>query len=108
MARHDAMMAEWDKITYGIEPGELHAFTLGTSARRVRRASPVRQYQSYINKGDEDYAEKYQKDELKQAMLVSFALFFACVDFFLVNLLLCFRLQSLAKNSAKSESKVLE
>ena len=85
MARHDAMMAEWDKITYGIEPGELHAFTLGTSARRVRRASPVRQYQSYINKGDEDYAEKYQKDELKQAMLVSFATLLLFLIFFSVK-----------------------
>ena len=64
-------MDEWDKITYGIEPGELHPFTLGTSSRRVRKVSPVRQHQSYINEGDEDYAEKYQKDELKQAMLVS-------------------------------------
>jgi hypothetical protein len=79
------MMAEWDKITYGIEPGELHAFTLGTSARRVRRASPVRQYQSYINKGDEDYAEKYQKDELKQAMLVSFATLLLFLIFFSVK-----------------------
>lgn len=110
MSKHDALMDEWDKITYGIQPGELHAFTLGTSARRVRKVSPVRQYQPYINKGDEDYAAKYQKDELKQAMLVNLSPFFSfiCELYLMSCFFIIFRLQSSVKNLARLESRVLE
>ena len=79
--KHEAIMADWDRIEYGIEPGELHPFTLGISARRVRKASPVRETRSYIVDGSTNYAEQYQKEELKAAMMVNCVLFLSVLFF---------------------------
>jgi hypothetical protein len=72
MAERDPILDEWDEHIYGISRDELHSFTPGTSARRVAiQNNDEKDYKPYIEDGDENYAEKYLKEELKTALLVS-------------------------------------
>jgi len=72
MAERDLILDAWDEHIYGIPRAEMHPFTPGTSARRVAiQNNEEKEYKPYIEDGDADYTEKYLKEELKTALLVS-------------------------------------
>lgn len=72
MAERDPILDAWDEHIYGLSTAEMHSFTPGTSARRVAiQNNEEKAYKPYIEEGDEDYTEKFLKEELQTALLVS-------------------------------------
>lgn len=71
----------WDTLIFGRTKAEMGVFIPGTSARRVRKPSPEPVQPPVVEQQSTEYAEAYQREEMKQALAVSCLIIF----FFLQN-----------------------
>lgn len=66
--QRDPNIDVFDRLIYGKTVAEMGTFLPGTSSRRFRKPSPEAVRLPYIEQEGTEYAEVYQKEDLKQAL----------------------------------------